>query len=481
VERGINVVDKPLGLRPSPLRSAAARTPFSSLAAGVILGAVAVYFMRSGSHSRAIAIALVPFAVLLLTRPSRGFAAGVVLMLTVPSWWDFGGRHLAQIAAILAAAAALTGRRRRLGATDLSLITFVVVVVLGWLLQYDHPETWHVVLGMLTPVGFYLGARAIPRARMPQIMAVILFAGTAGALTVIYEFVRGAPVFVDPTKYLWNAAPGGLFRPGGVFGGAPAAATVLVIVCFFGMASLRTLHGKARTLGRVCLGICALAAVLTFTRTPIIGGGAGLILFLWLVRSPSLRPKRIAIFGVSFVLIVLVALPRLEHTSVFQQGVARKGNLAARESYWSLALPIAVASPHNFIFGIGTGLLETPAIAPEAPLPLSVASAPQVVENSLHNQYLTTFVEQGIIGVIWLVSLLAFGFFAAVRVAYARGDPTYAAVAAAILSLAVVFAVDTAVLDAPSLTMFMVTLGFAATAPKKAAGRAEIHRPRDCS
>ena len=42
-------------------------------------------------------------------------------------------------------------------------------------------------------------------------MTLTLFAGTVGALTVIYEFARGYPIFTDPTKYLWNTLPGGLF------------------------------------------------------------------------------------------------------------------------------------------------------------------------------------------------------------------------------------------------------------------------------
>ncbi len=37
-------------------------------------------------------------------------------------------------------------------------------------------------------------------------MTLMLFAGTVGALTVIYEFARGMLVFVDPTRYLWNAS-----------------------------------------------------------------------------------------------------------------------------------------------------------------------------------------------------------------------------------------------------------------------------------
>lgn len=438
----------------------------SVLVVGTALGAVSVYFFKHDRLALALAVALGPLVVWLLSRPSRGFALGLVLMLTVPYWWNVGGRHLDQIAAVLAACAALPRRRRRLTLTDVALIAFLAVVVLDWLLQYNQPTSWKFVLGVLTPVGFYVGAQAVPTRRVPQVMALTLFAGTVGALTVMYEFLRGSSVFVDPTKYLWGGSHGDIFRPGGIFGSAPGAGTVLVIVIFFGLASLQTLTGKARTLGRICVLVCVAACIVTFTRAALIGAGAGLVLYLWLVRSPLLRPTRIATFVVALVLAMLVALPALEQNATFKQGVTRGGELQARESYWSLALPIAFASPHNFIFGLGTGILEIPAQAPDAPLPLSIASAPQVFENSLHSEYMTILVEQGIVGLMSFALLLVCGFGAALRAAYATSDATYAAVTASILSMAVACYVDTVVIHAPSLTMFMVAMGFAATAPR---------------
>jgi O-antigen ligase len=442
----------------------------SVVVAGTALGAVSAYFFQHHSLRLALAVALVPLLVWLLSRPSRGLALGLVLMLTLPYWWNFGGRYLGQIAAVLAACAALPRRRNRRTLTDIALMAFLAVVVLDWLLQYDQPATWHIVLGVLTPVGFYLGARAIPTRRIRHFMALILFAGTVGALTVIYEFVHGSSVFVDPTKYLWGGSHSVLFRPGGIFGSAPGAATVLVIVIFFGLASLQTLHGKMRPLARICVGVCVAACIVTFTRAPLIGAGAGLILYLWLVRSPFLQPMWITTFIVSVILAALVVLPSLDQNATFQQGIVRGGSLQARESYWSLALPIALANPHNFMFGLGTGILETPAHAPDAPLPLSIASAPQVFGNSLHSQYITILVEQGIIGLISFGLLLVSGFGAALREAYATRDSAYAAVTASLLSMAVVFYVDTAVIHAPSMTMFMVAMGFAAGAPRSGSG-----------
>jgi O-antigen ligase len=297
-------------------------------------------------------------------------------------------------------------------------------------------------------------------------MSLALFAGSVGALTVIYEFVQGHVVYSDPTLYLWNSADGGLFRPGGIFGSPPGAATVLMYVIFFGLVGLKSLRGRARALGISCMAICAVALVLTFTRAPLIGAGAGLLVYLWLIRSPVLRPTRIVVAGISLTLALVVVLPVLQGTSLFQQGVARGGTLAARESYWKLALPIALATPHNFIVGVGTGMLETPALSPDAPLPYLVARTPQVFENSLHNQYVTTLVEQGVVGLLALVFLLVATFVPAARAARAGSDPAYAALAATVVGMAVVLAIDTELLHTPSLIMFLVAAGFAASSSR---------------
>jgi O-antigen ligase len=159
-----------------------------------------------------------------------------------------------------------------------------------------------------------------------------------------------------------------------------------------------------------------------------------------------------------------VALPSLQNNTTFQEGILRGGTLGARESYWRLALPIAVASTHNFVLGVGTGVLETPAISDRAPLPSSVAATPQVFENSLHNQYVTTLVEQGVVGLIALIALLLALLITAARAARATGRAPYAALAASVVALAVVLTADTELLHVPSLTMFLVAAGFAARA-----------------
>lgn len=428
------------------------------------LALISAYILVHRSVSLAVALAALPLLVWTLLRPSRGLGVGLILTLAVPYWWSFGGRHAYQYAAVLAAVSVLSARRLRLTLIDVALLTYTMVFLLGWLLQYDHPQTVHIALGQVIPLGFYLGARAVPHRRFAAFMTLTLFAGTVGALTVIYEFWRGHPIFIDSTRYLWNTLPGGLFRPGGIFGSPPGAATILMYVLFFGLAGLRSLRGKARALGAISMGVCMVALVLTFTRAPLIGTAVGLLVFLWLVRSPLLRPTRVAVAGVAVIASVLLVLPSLHSNSVFQEGLARGGTLSARESYWRLALPIAFASPHNFIVGVGTGVLETPALAPDSPLPYLVAATPQVFENSLHNQYVTTLTEQGAIGLAALVFLLVAIFVPTARAARASGDALYAALAATVVGMAIVLLIDTELLHTPSLIMFLVSAGFAATA-----------------
>lgn len=408
------------------------------------------------------ALVLLPALAWILIDPVRGFALALIVILALPSWRTLGGRHAYQVGAVLAALAILGGSRLRRTTTDYALFAYLALMVLGWLLQYDQPQTWHIVFTELTPVAFYLGARAVPPSRYRSIMPVILFAGTYGALTVIYEFARGHALYIDPTKYLWNGAPGAIFRPGGIFGSPPGAATVLCGVLFFGLASVRGRHGKMKSLSVICLAICGVALVLTFTRAPLIGAVVGLVLFLWLLRSPLVRPRRVAAFILVAAAALALLLPALEQSSAFKEGILRGGTLSARESYWKLALPIGFASTHNVLVGIGTGVLETPAISPLTPIPSLLAKTPQTFDDSLHNQYVTTFVEQGIVGLAALLFLLAAAFIPAARAARATGEAVYAASAATVAAMAIVFATDTEMLHTPSLVILMVAAGFAA-------------------
>jgi O-antigen ligase len=452
--------------------------PETSLAVGGSVAAVLLaYVLVRHSPELAIALLLVVPVAWVLTRTDAGLLAGLVVILILPSWQTVGSTQASvlRIASLAAASTLLMSRQRiRPCLTDVAVILLVVVTVLGWLLQLDQPHAGRVLSIEFTPIGFYIGARSLSPSAVPRVLVATLFAGTAGALTVIYEYLVGHTVFLDTATYQWNATASTIFRPGGIFGGPPQASTVLCFVIVFGIAALDTeLRGRWRLLGAGCLGICVVALALTFTRAAFIGVGVAVVFYLWLVRSPLLRPTRVAWAAGLGCVIALVALPAIQKNHVVQEGVLRSGTLTAREGYWSTAIPIVTTNPHDFVFGIGTAALETPAISPAAVIPDPLAIRPQAYTVSLHSQYVTELVENGAIGLACLAFLLIVPFLRGAG-AGRRGDHAQAALAAGLVAAAIVMSVDTVLLDGPSFALIMISTAIAGTAGLK---RTDVRAP----
>jgi len=446
-------------------RRSASSSEAIPLAAGLVLAlALALALVHRPLFAAALVLA-VPTA-WLVTRPYGGVALGTGLLLTLPYWQTLGAPQVTvlRLASVAAAANFAVTRRFRVQAPDVALFTLAGVIVAGWLIRYDEPHVGRIVSTELTPLGFYLGARSVPSARLPLVMKITAVAGTVGASTVIYEFARGQAVFVDSTKYLWNATSETVFRPGGIFGSPPGAATVLSFVVLFGLASLYYTRGGERRFVAACVAISAAALALTFTRAGLIAVGLAVIAFLWLVRSPVLRPLRVAWFAVLVATLYVGLLPAIESNTTFQEGVVRPGTLSQRQSYWSAALPIAGVSVDNFVVGVGSGALEAPGAGNNAYVPSELATSPGVIENSLHNQYVTTLVENGVVGVAALLLFLLSVSLPALRRARSTASPALGALSVSILAMAVIMAVDTALLHGPSFAMLMLASGLAVTA-----------------
>jgi O-antigen ligase len=434
------------------------------LAGGATVALLLAYVLARRSPAIAFGIVLLPLAGWLLTRPLGGLALGLAMILIIPSWEGLGTAQagVARVASVAAVTSLLLSRRFRPRPTDYAVALFVGATIVGWLLHRHQPDAGRVLTIELTPVGFYLGARAVKRSQLPQVMLVVLFAGSIGALTVLYEYWRGAAIFIDPTQYRWNSSTG-VFRPGGIFGSPPGASTVLCFVILCGLGCLPRLRGSLRALAIVSLTVCGLALVVTFTRAPLIALAVAVVVFLWLLRSPLLRPARLVWFTLATAVVLLFALPGLERISTFEQGIARTGTLQAREGYWQVALPIATANTQNFVFGIGTGSLEAPPGAMRASFPSVVAIRPQVYQNSLHSQYVTTLVEEGVVGLGLVAFLFLSALVPAARVARSARDPACAALAAGIVAAAIVMTVDTVFFHSPSFAMIMLLAGLAAS------------------
>lgn len=456
--------------RHPPWRMAAARRrvtphyrlglPCLAICASLLLG----YVLVRHSAKDALALALLPVLAWFISRRFVGVYIGVALVLCVPYWYTLGSAQLSVLR--VSAAACLLGvffaRRPKLCLVDFALATFVVVTVLGWVLQYDYAHAGRVVGIELTPLGVYVGVRLVPPRHMRTVVLVALFAGTVGALSVLYERYHGAVIFSNPASYAWSASESAIFRPGGVWGSPPGACTVLCVVILFGLASLTFLRARWRKLAVVCVALCALAVVVTFTRAGLIAVGASTILYLALIRSPLLNPVRVTAFVATIVLVSAFALPQLETTATFQEGIIRPGNLSGRENYWSRAFPVATANVHNFVFGIGTAALETPTLSAAAPVPADVAVAPTLFQDSLHSQYMTTLVEQGAIGIAALLALLGVPFLATARLAWRRRNAIAAGLAASFVGMAIIMSVDTSLLEGSSFALLMVAAALAA-------------------
>ncbi len=444
------------------------RATRSTLVAGVVIASVVLaYVLVRHSAADAMALVFLPVIVWLLSRPNGGLVLGIVLVLLVPYWYTLGSAQadVLRVASVAAASTLLFARRMRPSPVDWAVGIFAAVLILGWILQYDHAHMGRLVSSELTPVGFYIGARAIQPARARSVFTVVLIAGTVGALTVLFEFAAHHPVFPqDPTgAYGWKASSSAIFRPAGIFGSPPAAVTVLGFVITFGLACRSFLRGRRRLAATICVAICALALVLTFTRAGIVGAALAAILYMWLVRSPILRPLRVAWFAGVVTIVILLLLPSLQTSSTFQEAFVRANNITGRVGYWSAALPVVTASPHNLIFGIGTGALEGPLMSSSAPVNAQVAVTPGMFTESLHSQYMTSLVEGGLIGIAAVAVLLLVPFIASLRRARARQDPLTASLAASILAMGVVMTADTAFSSSTSFAMLMLTVGLAAT------------------
>lgn len=403
-------------------------------------------------------------AVWIVLRPRLSFAVATILILCLPYYQTLGtGRlNVLRASSLLAIVAALTGKgRRRLTAVDGALALLVAATVLSWKLQYNDPKAGGVIIDEMSPLGLYIGARVVTRADVRKLVVLVLGAGTLGALTVIYEYLVGSDVFKDPITYQWNATSSTIFRPGGIFASPPAASTVMCVVILLGIAALGQLAGRWKVAGVICLGICGLALTLTFTRAGLIGLGVGALMCGVLVRPSWLRPTRVLWVAILAGVVVWAVLPALERTTTFQEGLLRGGTLTQREGYWGNALPVMTSSLHNFLTGIGAGALEVPALSPSAPVASVVGVRPESLTTSLHNQYVTTGVEQGVIGLLILLAFLGAASWRAARVAWITRDICDAAIAASVLAVAIVMTVNTVLLDGVSFAVLLLAAGLA--------------------
>lgn len=471
-------------------RSAHAAVPDRLAAPAALLGA-GLLALACGwllSHGRAtlpvVAAAGALLVVPLIRDPRRGLVWAVVITLLVPASTTFASGKLSTIrvaAALALLAVALDvyndPRIKRLSTVDGFVVAFAVVGIGGWLLEPQPPHGSAFAINYLLPFAFYVAARRFGRSA--EVLLGVAFIGASlASLTVLYEaLVAHRPLFADPTSYYWSATSAHIFRPGGVFGGPPQAASVLAMSTLCGLPLLY----RARGLNRVGLGVCFVVSVsammLTFTRGPILGFVVGLLVFSALL-GPASWARYAYVAGALAVVVAVLLLPRLETSTWFEKGVLRTGTLSARQVVWNQTAALITNSTTHELFGHGTNsiVIGTPWL-PGAP-PSDIAQVPALTEAGAQNQYIRTLIEGGATGLVllvgWLLGAAAMGATASFR--GVRNRREIAALTAACAAFAVTGLVDDVMRQTQTSVVIALVTGLLVSLSRQP-GRSAAHNP----
>jgi O-antigen ligase len=390
------------------------------LGLGLVSVCLAGLIAHGGGLRFAVAFALLPLAFVVLAPRENRLPIGATLVLVLPWWYTLGSSQLKvfvvasvlAMSGLMAAEAIQRGSRPPIGIVDLALAGFVAAAALS--VVFVGPYTYHsvaAVIDALLPLAFYVAGRNVRNSNWRPICWVLLLAGTVASLPLFYEFFAlHRPLFGNPDTYQWKGEAGSLFRPGGTFGSPPAAVTALAMTTLSGLSLLVTSRSAQRLVVWLCLAVSIGGMIVTFTRAGLIGFALGVLVFVAFWRPISLGRLWFWTAAVSLIF-VIAALPHLTDKGWYQEGVTRKGNLAAREVKWRTSWPVITNSTTHLVVGHGfnsllvghpTGLTGQPAS--------DLAAVPILIQDSPHSQYIRTLLEQGLIGLglllAWLVGSL---------------------------------------------------------------------------
>lgn len=436
-----------------------------TIVATVLVGSVDAYLLVTKGPLVAFSLILAACVVIYAIRgATNALILSTAAFLLVPYWYAFGSVAGLKVTAVrLAALFVVLGifywRRTRTNGLDIAIGAFAVGAFASWLFTGATLGSGKLLAIQALALLLYIAARHVASAKIEALLLTVFGVGTLAALTVLAEYLHGALIFQDPTNYIWQATDTDVFRPGGVFGSPPGAATVLAMTGLCGLPLLQGASRRRRMAYAACLAITLIAITITFTRAGIIAVFVGAVVYLWLAKVPIVTPVRVVAASILVTLLMLLALPTLERTTTFQHGLIRSGTLTARESYWQLALPIITKNPHNFLFGLGLNSTLVPQQG--APAPASLSASPVLIANGTHNQYVLAWLEQGLIGfgllVGWLVMALRTGLRAA------RSNLPHSRFAsgltAAVVAFAIILLQDNALLDEPSFYTIALVMG----------------------
>lgn len=384
-----------------PARWRAPSVTQNVISLAVMLALVLAYaLVTRGAVLVLLALAAPCAALWVLRRPGNGYLAAVVVALVIPDWYA----HVWLVAPALVLLGSVAGvARTRPHLIDVVLLALLLVLLASWLFHRQlHVSTKVFVEGML-PLCFYLYSRLFITERLlPRLRWILLGAGAAGALTVLLEAAHGSVVFESPTQYEWTATATTIFRAGGIFGGSPAAATCLAMLLLASLALWRT---RSR-LARVALIVMVVAIVVTFDRAGLLALAAGVTLFA--VLLPYRRWGRVLLVALILSIPAYIAtssntLGGLSASRLVREGVIRSTTITARFQLLTLATGALHESAPALLFGHGFDAME----GPPGPVAASFAARPLLVQSGgANDQYLTSLLEEGMLGlalvVLWL-------------------------------------------------------------------------------
>jgi O-antigen ligase len=349
-------------------------------------------------------------------------------------------------------------------AFDLAVAGIVVMTLLSWQLGSHPPHSLREAVNFLAPLALYPAARRFAR-QQGIVVGTLLCCGALASLTLYYEyFISHAPLFIDKTAYYWNAGGNFIFRPGGVFGSPPGAGAVLAVVALLGLPLVGSARGLLRLAAAFAVLLCVGALILTFTRGALIGFGAGLLVYIAVLRPPRWG-RVIFVPTLLALLLVLLVLPRISGTTWYQEGLLRGGTFSQRQSYWALSWPLITNSPQHLVVGHGINSLLVG--RPELPgkIDADIAAVPTLTLRGPHNQYVRTLLEEGLVGLGLLVAWLLGTVAAGVRASYSSvaTRPWLAAGVAAVAAVGVLMLVGDALRHPPTFALLSVAAGCVVT------------------
>jgi O-antigen ligase len=383
----------------------------TSVAAAIALAYVGT---RRGAALAAAAVILPSIALWIVQRRGNGLFLAVTVVLVVPYWYA----HVWLIAPSFALLGLAAGTSRpRLCITDVAFLAFGATLALSW---GFHPELGiplKLFIQTLLLLGFYVWPRVtLTTPLLGRLQLVLLICAGLAAVTVIFEAAHGHAVFVDPNTYQWAGSASVTFRPGGVFGGSPTAAIILA-ACL--LASISLYPSRPRLVGATAT-VIVVAIALTLDRAGALGLITGGLLMALL--SPYKHWGRVALGGLALGTIAFAVttsagtVAALSSTKIVQSGIVRSNTLNQRSALFSESLPLIDDSAAHFVFGRGFDALESRGIHDA-----HLAATPDLwlIHNGPNNDFVRAWLEQGLLGLValvtWLLTSLFFGMRCCLR------------------------------------------------------------------